>query len=58
MDKGNALEPIAIKLYKEKTGMVANDIGFILNPARDEIGLSPDFVSIDVKTAAEFKCPK
>jgi len=58
MDKGNALEPLAKREYSLKTKNVGEDIGFILHPDRDDIGISPDWIIDDGKKAAEFKCPK
>lgn len=58
MDKGNALEPIAKKVYTEQTGIEGYDVGFILHPERDDIGLSPDWIIDGGKKAVEIKCPK
>ncbi len=58
MDKGNALEPLAKKEYMRITGFSGDDIGFILHPERDDVGISPDLIISGGIKAAEFKCPK
>lgn len=58
MDKGNALEPIAKRMYTAQTGVVGEDVGFILHPDRDDIGLSPDWIIDGGTKAVEIKCPK
>jgi hypothetical protein len=58
MDKGNALEPIAKKMYTQRTGIMGEDVGFILHPDRDDIGLSPDWIIDGGSKAVEIKCPK
>ena len=57
MQKGNDLEPIARREYLKEVGGIDANIGFILHPDRDDIGLSPDLVFNPYKKAAEFKCP-
>ncbi len=57
MDKGNALEPFARKAYEEKTGLEVIEYGIILNPKRDDVGLSPDGVVKGNKKAIEIKSP-
>jgi hypothetical protein len=58
MDKGNALEPLARQAYAKESGNDGVEVGFILHPDRDDIGISPDWIIDDGKKAAEFKCPK
>ena len=58
MERGNDLEPFARKEYEKITGEIVEEIGFILHPTRDDIGLSPDGIMQDGSLAAEFKCPK
>ena len=57
MEKGNTLEPFARKEYVRQTDIQGCEVGFILHPERDDIGLSPDFIASDFIGAAEFKCP-
>lgn len=57
MDKGKALEPFAKKAYEQKTGFEILDYGIILNPHRDDIGISPDGVSRCGTKAIEIKSP-
>jgi hypothetical protein len=58
MERGNALEPFAKKAYERKTGYKVQDVGFILHPDRDDIGLSPDGIIDNGLKAVEFKCPR
>jgi len=58
MEKGNALEPLARQAYAQASGNDGVEVGFILHPDRDDVGLSPDWIIDDGKKAAEFKCPK
>jgi len=58
MDRGNALEPLARKEYEKITGLKVEQVGFILHPDRDDIGISPDGIISGAKKAVEFKCPK
>ena len=58
MERGSALEPLAKKAYEKQYSVTVKDVGFILHPERNDIGLSPDGIIGDGTSAVEFKCPK
>jgi len=57
IDRGHALEPMAKKEYEKQTGRTVQEVGFILHPDRDDIGLSPDGIIDNGAMAIEVKSP-
>ncbi len=57
IDRGHALEPMAKKEYEKQTGRVVEEVGFILHPDRDDVGLSPDGIINNGAMAIEVKSP-
>ena len=57
IDRGHALEPMAKKEYEKQTGRSVQEVGFILHPDRDDVGLSPDGIINNGAMAIEVKSP-
>lgn len=56
MIKGNADEPLAREAYEDKTITEAEQVTFVLHPAIENAGASPDGL-IDDDCGIEIKCP-
>ena len=57
MQRGNELEPVAIRDLSKYTGVNYEDIGWIEHSTIKLLGISPDGLSSDLKSACEVKCP-
>jgi hypothetical protein len=57
MQRGNELEPIAIRELKSYTGIEFYDIGWIEHETIKLIGISPDGINCDSTISCEVKCP-
>lgn len=54
---GREVEPAAVAAYEAETGYIVERSGFIVHPAYDFIGASPDFTVGD-EGGGEIKCPE
>lgn len=57
MARGSELEPIARSAYEVGTGEIVDTVGFVLHPALDHCGASPDGL-VGADGALEIKCPR
>jgi putative phage-type endonuclease len=59
MERGHELEPVAVKLFSEKTGKQVESVGLCISDFNDDIALSPDgliMIGSRYKEAVEVKC--
>lgn len=54
---GQEVEPAAVAAYEAETGYIVERSGFIVHPAYDFIGASPDFL-VGEEGGGEIKCPE
>lgn len=57
LDWGRTVEPAAVAAYQADTGLLVDACGFLLHPAYDFIGASPDFLVGD-EGGGEVKSPE
>ena len=57
MERGNELEPYAIKELNKYTGLEFNNAGWLQCEEIPLLGISPDGITDDDKHSAEAKCP-
>jgi len=57
MERGNEFEPMARRALQEYTGISFSECGWLQSEENDLLGISPDGLTKDLKTACEIKCP-
>jgi hypothetical protein len=57
LEWGKSVEPAAVAAYQAETGEIVTPAGFMVHPAYDFVGASPDFL-VNEDGGGEIKCPE
>ena len=57
MERGNELEPYAVKELNKYTGLIFNSVGWLQSEVNSLIGISPDGITDNDEASCEIKCP-